>query len=312
MFKEIYAEEPAMRTQPRPEDDCGSRGVIERIKVDTLRIAELDVYARLSEVQLKRCYEPQPGLFIAESMKVIRRAFDAGYEAVSFLAEERQYEPLCDMIAEVMCQDDGGIDGAGGPVYTASFETMKELTGCHLTGGVLAAMRRRELPDAEDIIGAAQRIAVLEHVVNPTNLGAIVRSAAALGMDAVLFTPDCCDPLYRRAVRVSMGTVFQIPWTICGHDPEDWYQNGIRRLREKGFHTAAMALRDDTRPVGDPVLTGADRLAVILGTEGEGLAESTIRQCDDTVMIPMMHGVDSLNVSAAAAVAFWELGRKRQ
>ncbi len=261
---------------------------------------ELDVYARLSEAQLLHCFEPQQGLFIAESPKVIVRALDAGYEPVSCLAEEKELTgeavPILARCGEV-------------PVFTAGAEVLKKLTGFPMTRGMLCAMRRRELPSVEEVCAGARRIAVLENVVNPTNIGAVFRSAAALHMDAVLLTGGCSDPLYRRASRVSMGTVFQIPWTYFSKK-ESWPQDGMKRLRALGFRTAAMALREDSVSIEDQALLAEERLAVILGTEGDGLADATIADCDYTVRIPMSHGVDSLNVAAASAVAFWQLGKR--
>ena len=255
------------------------------IEISDLGAPELEVYARLTEGQLKNRAEPEKGLFIAESPKVIDRALDAGYEPVSLLMERKHVEGQArDIVARC-----GGI-----PVYTADLEVLKELTGFPLTRGVLCAMRRRPLRTAEEVCAGARRITVLEEVVNPTNVGAIFRSAAALGMDAVLLTPACCDPLYRRAVRVSMGTVFQIPWAFIGGAVGEWPHPGMDRLHALGFKTVAMALEE--------------KLALILGTEGEGLAARTIADCDYTARIPMSHGVDSLNVAAASAVAFWQLG----
>ncbi|MBO6039839.1 MAG: RNA methyltransferase [Oscillospiraceae bacterium] len=263
---------------------------------------ELDVYARLTEGQLKNRADLSRGLFIAESPNVILRALDGGYEPVSLLMERRHIEGQA---REVVARC-GDI-----PLYTAPLPVLTELTGFPLTRGVLCAMRRRPLPSLEEVLSGAGRIAVLEDVMNPTNVGAIFRSAAALGMDAVLLTPSCSDPLYRRAVRVSMGTVFQIPWTHIGEELTDWPHPGLERLRELGFKTAAMALRDDSVPIDDPGLMAEEKLAVVLGTEGEGLADGTIADCDYTVRIPMSHGVDSLNVAAASAVAFWQLSRRR-
>lgn len=270
------------------------------IKIKEFDAPELDVYARLPEVQLLRYYEPQPGLFIAESPKVIERALDAGYEPVSLLMEERYIEtegakviPKC-----------GDI-----PVYTAEFDVLTKLTGFKLTRGMLGVMRRKRLPDIRQTITEKRRIAILENVVNPTNVGAIFRSAAALGMEAVLLTAGCSDPLYRRASRVSMGTVFQVPWTMMDAKSCIWPQDAMAILKKEGFKTAAMALKEDTVSIDAPELLKEDKLAVILGTEGDGLADSTIADCDYTVKIPMMHGVDSLNVAAASAVAFWELGK---
>lgn len=252
----------------------------------------LDVYARLSENQLVNREAPENGLFIAESPKVIERALNAGYVPVSLLMETRHVETQArDILAR--CPDV--------PVYTAELDVLKQLTGFPLTRGMLCAMRRRALPTVEDVCRNARRVAVLEDVMNPTNVGAIFRSAAALGVDAVLLTRAASDPLYRRAIRVSMGTVFQVPWTVLpdGAWPE--------RLHALGFTTAAMALCDDSLPLYDPRLREAKRLAIVLGTEGDGLARETIAACDCTVRIPMTHGVDSLNVAAASAVAFYQL-----
>lgn len=261
------------------------------IEVTDLAAPELDVYARLTEAQLRNRLEPDKGVFIAESPKVIATALDAGYEPLSLLMERRHIEgdaqPILARCGEI-------------PVYTAERETLARLTGFELTRGVLCAMRRPRLPSVEEVCARARRVAVLEGIVDHTNVGAIFRSAAALGIDAVLVTPTCCDPFYRRAVRVSMGTVFQVPWTYL---PEGWPQT----LRALGFTTAAMALCDASLPIYAPQLKRADRLAVVLGTEGDGLAESTIAACDCTVRIPMTHGVDSLNVAAASAVAFYQL-----
>ena len=259
---------------------------------------ELDVYARASEVQLLRYYEPEPGIFIAESPKVIERALHAGYEPISFLVEHKDLEGEAGAILERYPEV---------PVYTAEYEILVKLTGFALTRGMLCAMRRNLLPSVEEICRNASRIAVLENVVNPTNIGAIFRSAAALHMDAVLLTGGCSDPLYRRAARVSMGTVFQIPWTYFDKKAL-WPEEGMLLLKKLGFKTAAMALRDDSVGINDSALQAEERLAVILGTEGDGLASQTIADCDYTVKIPMSHGVDSLNVAAASAVAFWELG----
>ena len=270
------------------------------IKIKEFDAPELDVYARLPEVQLLRYYEPQPGLFIAESPKVIDRALDAGYEPVSLLMEERHIETEGSKVIP-KCGDI--------PVYTAEFEVLTRLTGFKLTRGMLGVMRRKRLPDIRQTIAEKRRIAILENVVNPTNVGAIFRSAAALGMEAVLLTAGCSDPLYRRASRVSMGTVFQVPWTMMDAKSCIWPQDAMAILKEEGFKTAAMALKEDTVSIDAPELFKEDKLAVILGTEGDGLADSTIADCDYTVKIPMMHGVDSLNVAAASAVAFWELGK---
>ena len=271
------------------------------IEITDFAAPELDVYARLTENQLVNRADPENGLFIAESPNVIHRALDGGYVPVSLLMERKHIEGQA---REVVARC-GDI-----PLFTAPLPVLTELTGFPLTRGVLCAMRRRPLPSAEEICRDSRRIAVLENIMNPTNLGAIFRSAAALGMDAVLLTPACCDPLYRRSVRVSMGTVFQVPWTYLGEHVEDWPERGMERLRALGFRTAAMALRDDSVSVDDPALMGEEKLAVVLGTEGEGLSNRTIADCDYTVRIPMSHGVDSLNVAAASAVAFWQLGRR--
>lgn len=259
----------------------------------------LDIYARLTENQLRSGHGLKQSLFIAESPNVIDRALDAGYEPVSLLMERKH----------ITGQAAGIVARCGDiPLFTAPLDVLKDLTGFPLTRGVLCAMRRRPLLRMEDICRTARRIAVLENVMNPTNLGAIFRSAAALGMDAVLLTPACTDPLYRRCVRVSMGTVFQVPWAYTSADPESWPHPDLDRLTDMGFATAAMALRDDSFSVDDPRLAAAERLAVVLGTEGDGLSAETIARCDYTVRIPMSHGVDSLNVAAASAVAFWVLG----
>lgn len=258
---------------------------------------ELDVYARLTEAQLLNRFEPKKGMFIAESPKVISRALDAGCVPVSFLVERNHINEEAREVIE-RCGDI--------PVYTADLDVLTQLTGFQLTRGMLCAMRRPQLPDVQTVLKGAKRIAVLENIMNPTNVGAIFRSAAALGIDAILLTPACSNPLYRRSARVSMGTVFQIPWTYLSQ----WPQPDLSALRELGFKTAAMALKDDSVSVCDPELQAQDRLAIILGTEGDGLAESTISDCDYTVKIPMFHGVDSLNVAAASAVAFWELRKK--
>ena len=271
------------------------------IEITDFSAPELDVYARLTEGQLKNRAEPEKGLFIAESPKVIDRALDAGFEPVSLLMERKHVDGQAKGIVE-RCGDI--------PVYTSDLDVLTQLTGFQLTRGVLCAMRRRPVPTAREVCESAHRIAVLENIMNPTNLGAIFRSAAALNMDAVLLTPACCDPLYRRSVRVSMGTVFQIPWAMIGQEVGDWPERGVAELRAMGFKTAAMALRDDSCSVDDPLLLSQDKLAVVLGTEGDGLADRTIADCDFTVRIPMSHGVDSLNVAAASAVAFWQLGRQ--
>ena len=268
------------------------------VEVTDLTRPELDVFTRLTEAQLRNRLEPEKGIFIAESPKVIARALDAGCVPVSLLMERRHIDgDAADIIARC-----GGV-----PVFTAEREVLAKLTGFALTRGVLCAMRRPKLPSVEGLCADAHRVAVLEGIVDPTNVGAIFRSAAALHMDAVLVTPTCCDPLYRRAARVSMGTIFQVPWTRIGDKASDWPHPGLERLNALGFQTAAMALSDRAIGIEDPVLKEADKLAIVLGTEGDGLAEETIARCDHTVCIPMSHGVDSLNVAAASAVAFWEL-----
>lgn len=276
------------------------------IEITDFNAPELDIYARLKENQLQHYFEPAPGLFIAESPNVIERALNSGCKPHSILVESSQI----DKEAAKIISRCGDI-----PVYTAPFEVLTKLTGFQLTRGLLCAMYRPALPSVKELCTNARRIAVLENVMNPTNIGAIFRSAAALGMDAVLLTSGCSDPLYRRASRVSMGTVFQIPWTYfpaektkkeASAQTETSY-NYVNILRELGFTTAAMALKENSTSVDNPIFKTCDKLAVILGTEGEGLCDETIDSCDYTVMIPMAHGVDSLNVAAASAVAFWEL-----
>lgn len=268
------------------------------IEITDFASPELDVFARLTEAQLRNRLEPEKGIFIAESPKVIGRALDAGYEPLSLLMERRHIDGQGrEIIAR--CGDV--------PVYTGDSGLLAGLTGYQLTRGVLCAMRRPGLPSVEELCANARRVAVLEGIVDHTNVGAIFRSAAALNMDAVLVTPTCCDPLYRRAVRVSMGTVFQVPWTRIGNEPSEWPQPGVERLRKLGFKTAAMALSDTAVSIDDLRLMAEERLAIVLGTEGDGLASRTIADCDYTVRIPMSHDVDSLNVAAASAVAFWQL-----
>ena len=263
------------------------------IEITDFSAPELDVYARLTENQLINRHEPEKGLFIAESPKVIERALDAGYEPVSFLVEKKHIDGQAkDILAR--CERV--------PVYTAEFDILTQLTGFQLTRGMLCAMRRKPLPTVEHICHTVRRVAVLENVMNPTNIGAIFRSAAALNVDAVLLTSACSNPLYRRAIRVSMGTVFQIPWTFLSSDTDY-----CAELKALGFKTAAMALTDNSVSIKDPTVCAEEKLAIILGTEGDGLATATIADCDYTVKIPMSHNVDSLNVAAASAVAFWQL-----
>jgi len=271
------------------------------IRITDINAPELDVFARLTEAQLRCRKEADKGIFIAESPKVIERALDGGYQPVSLLMEEKHIDGQASSLIQ-RCE--------GIPLYTADRQTLSSLTGYELTRGVLCAMRRPPLPSVEEICRDAHRVAVLEGIVDSTNVGAIFRSAAALNIDAVLVTPTCGDPLYRRAVRVSMGTVFQVPWTRIGNIPSDWPGHGITQLHDLGFKTAAMALSDQSVSIDDPRLTREEKLAIVLGTEGDGLSPTTIAQCDYTVKIPMAHQVDSLNVAAASAVAFWEL-RKR-
>ena len=269
------------------------------IKITDFNATELDVYARLTEAQLLNRQEPENAMFIAESPKVIERALDAGCVPVSVLSEEKHISGHKDLIERC-----GDI-----PVYTAEFDVLTQLTGFGLTRGMLCAMKRPVQPKADDILSSSRRVVVLENVMNPTNIGAIFRSAAALNMDAVLLTIGCSNPLYRRAIRVSVGTVFQIPWAFIGDEVSDWPEAGMSCLRSHGFKTVAMALRDNTLSVNDEKLLSCEKLAVILGTEGDGLIDKTIADCDFTVKIPMSHGVDSLNVAAASAVVFWELGK---
>ncbi len=270
------------------------------IEITDLNHPALDPYARLTENQLRSRKHPEQGIFIAESKTVVTLALDAGYTPVSLLMEKSQLYGQAAQLAN-RC---GNL-----PIYTAESALLEQLTGFALSRGVLAVMRRPVLPSVEEVCRSARRIAVLENIMDASNVGAIIRSAAALGMDAFLVTPRCSDPLLRRAARVSMGTVFQIPWTYIGSDAEDWPAKGMDKLHEMGFVTASMALSHDTVTISDPRLKEAGRLAVLLGTEGTGLTEETIRLSDYTVKIPMFHGVDSLNVAAASAVAFWEICR---
>ena len=264
------------------------------IEITDFLAPELDVYARLSEVQLLNREFPEKGMFIAESPKVIERALDAGYEPVSCLMEKRHIEgegkQILARIKDV-------------PIFCAEFDVLTQLTGFKLTRGMLCAMKRKPLLNVKEICKNKSRIVILDKVMNPTNVGAIIRSAAALGMDAVILTAGCSDPLYRRAARVSMGTVFQIDWTFLKDDCLD-------EIKDLGFKTVAMALKDNSLSINDPLLMNENKLAIIMGTEGDGLSDKTISDCDFTVKIPMYHGVDSLNVAAASAVAFYQLGNK--
>ena len=271
------------------------------VEITDFNVPELDVYARLTEAQLYHYNEPKSGIFIAESPKVINRALDCGCKPLSLLMERKHIEgQASDVIAR--CADV--------PVYTAEPEILTQLTGFELTRGVLCAMLRPVRPTVEQVCEGAHRIAVLENIMNPTNVGAIFRSAAALGVDAILLTPACSDPLYRRSARVSMGTVFQIPWTYIGKKTNEWPQKGMEILKGLGYKTAAMALSDDSVSIDDPALMSEKKLAIVLGSEGDGLCGKTIADCDYTVKIPMSHEVDSLNVAAASAVAFWQLRYK--
>ena len=268
------------------------------IEITDFSDPRLDVYARLTEAQLLNRFEPAKGMFIAESPKVIDRALNAGCRPVSLLMERKDIDGSAKEI----------IDRCGDiPLFTADRDVLCQLTGYQLTRGVLCAMLRPPLPAVSDVLRNARRVVILENVQNPTNVGAIFRSAAALGMDALLLTHGCSNPLYRRSARVSMGTVFQLPWTFIGEETADWPGKGMEILRAEGFKTAAMALSDDSVSIGDPRLAAEEKLAIILGSEGDGLTDTTIADCDYTVKIPMYHGVDSLNVAAASAVAFWEL-----
>ena len=274
-------------------------------EIEDFHAPELDIYARLTEALLRSSHGIENSLFIAESPHVIERALDAGCVPESMLMLPKMLDGR-DRGQEILrrCGDV--------PVYVAEEDCLKQLTGFPLTRGVLCAMRRPPLPSAEELLKRAERICVLEDVMNPTNLGAIFRSAAAMGMDAILLTPASTDPLYRRCIRVSMGTVFQIPWAWLGEELNDWPERGMALLRQYGFRTAAMALREESISIDDEALMSEKKLAVILGTEGDGLANQTIADCDYTVRIPMAHGVDSLNVAAAGAVAFWQLGKRRK
>ena len=275
------------------------------IEIKDFNAPELDIYARCTEARLLNKDHPEEGMFIAESPKVIGRALDAGYEPLSVLVEKKQMEEN-----EETSQIMNRFDDTKVSIFTADFEVLTKLTGFKLTRGMLCAMRRKPLRKFQDLCDGINRIAILENVQNPTNVGAIFRSAAALNMEGVLLSPGCSDPLYRRAARVSMGTVFQIPWTYFDKKAS-WPEDGMKAIQNLGFKTVAMALREDSYSIDDPKLLAEEKLAVILGTEGDGLASQTIADCDYTVMIPMSHGVDSLNVAAASAVAFWELGRRR-
>jgi len=309
--------------------------MINIIQIKDLDAPELQIYYNLNEAQLFHYFEPKPGIFIAESPKVIKRALDAGCVPMSFLMEKKHVKTQakeilarCEKLQSQDIKQTDKMEAENGnssmaaehdipvctaeceiPVYIAEIEVLAKITGYQLTRGMLCAMYRPTLPSVEQICKNARRVAILENVVNPTNVGAIFRSAAALGMDAVLLTPACADPLYRRASRVSMGTVFQIPWTYFDKNA-CWPDGAMDVLHKLGYKTAAMALRDDSVSIDDEKMMAEEKLAIVLGTEGDGLADHTIADCDYTVKIPMTHGVDSLNVAAASAVAFWQLGMK--
>lgn len=272
----------------------------EILRIASLEDPRLDAYTKLTERELRCVLEPEKGIFIAESLKVIERALRAGMQPVSFLLGERWLEPLAPMLEALDTPDPV-------PVFVGEMGLLEQLTGFSVTRGALCACRRPQLPTAQELLRNARRVCVLEGIVDHTNVGAIFRSAAALNVDALLVSPTCCDPLYRRAVRVSMGTVFQVPWTRIGFDARAWPGDGLDVLHEAGFTCAAMALTDDSVSLDDPLLSRTDRLALFMGTEGAGLSPRTIEGCDIAVRIPMANGVDSLNVAAASAVAFWQL-----
>lgn len=303
------------------------------IQIETLEDERLDAYVRLTEVQLRNRLEPEKGIFIAESEKVIVRALDAGYRPLSLLIPEHRLQRSAALIERIeadFCS--GGTSTLGSeskgdgirsegdtdvsqediPIFVAPSEEIEKLTGFELTRGVLCAMKRKPLPGLGELLGNARRVAVLEDITNHTNVGAVFRNAAALGFDAVIITPGCCDPLYRRAIRVSMGTVFQIPWTRFEGTVDDWYDSGVDQLKQLGFTTAALALHDESVELDDARLQAPKKLAVLLGTEGDGLSQKTIEASDFVAKIPMREGVDSLNVAAASAVAFWELRSRSQ
>lgn len=285
----------------KPSQDDYQFELNDIIYIDSLNEEISRIYNSLNENQLKRIYEPDLGLFIAESPKVIERALDAGYEPLSMVAEERllngEIRPILARMPQI-------------PIYMSNEEILSKITGYKLTRGVLCAMRRKRLPAVQEICRNARRIVVLENVENPTNVGAIIRSAAALKIDAVILSGGCSDPLYRRAIRVSMGNVFLVPWTFYGEKEQDWHESGLESINHMGYKTVAMALSDNAIPIDAPELDAVDRLAIIMGTEGEGLCKETIDKCDYVAKIPMSMGVDSLNVAAASAVAFWQLAAK--
>ena len=273
----------------------------EIIKIEDFSDPRLDIFVRLTGAQLRSKLEPEKGVFIAESPTVIEVALDSGCEPVALLTDEKLINGSVEKIIE-RCE--------GVPIYSATKDVLEKLTGFALTRGALCAMRRPKMPSLSELLSGARTVAVLENIADSTNIGAVFRSAAALGVDAVLVTPDCCDPLCRRAVRVSMGTIFRVPWCVIGESQEDWRKNGVRLLQSHGFKTAAMALNENSVNIDDPALMKEEKIAVILGTEGTGLAKSTIENSDYTVMIPMQNEVDSLNVAAAGVIAFWQLTRR--
>lgn len=273
-------------------------------RITDIADGRLDMYARLTDVQLRSHLESEHGIFVAESAKVVARALDAGYEPVSLVVPDHRLVREEGLVAR--------FEEAGYPVFCVPREELAKLAGFEVTRGVLAAMRRKRLPEVRELLESARRVAVLEDVTNHANVGSVFRNAAALGLDAVLVSPECCDPLYRRAVRVSMGTVFQVPWARLEGEDGRWLDDAMRHLREAGFATCALALRDDAVALDDPALERHSKLAMFFGTEGGGLADATIEACDHVVVIPMRHGVDSLNVAATSAVAFWELARERR
>lgn len=285
-----------------------NKGNVNIIEIENIEAPELDVYVRLTGAQLRNKLEPERGIFIAESPTVIEVALNSGYTPVSLLTDKRLINGAVEGIIE-QCAKKHGTEEHPFPVYTADRDTLAAIVGFELTRGALCAMRREREPSVDEILSGANRIAVLEAVADSTNIGALIRSAAALNIDAVLITPTCCDPLCRRAIRVSMGTVFQIPWARIGKTEREWQTEGIALLRERGFLTCAMALSDNSVGIDDEIIEKSEKIAIILGTEGTGLARETIAAADRTVRIPMSHGVDSLNVAAAGAIAFWQIGR---
>ncbi|WP_022748683.1 TrmH family RNA methyltransferase [Lachnobacterium bovis] len=280
------------------------------IHISDLSDERIKKYIKYNENQLTHIYEPDLGVFIAESAKVIKRALDAGYQPESFLIEEGYLDESSDSVAVREVSEIIELSPEV-PIFTASKEVLSNIRGFAVTRGVLSVLRRKENTKVEDIIASQRRIVILESVVNPTNIGSIFRSAAALGMESIVLTRDCCDPLYRRSARVSMGTVFQIPWTYYDEKNKN-YEHYIDQLHDLGYKVVAMALNDQSKDITDPIFEKQDKLAIIMGSEGNGLSEATIKKCDFVIKIPMYHDVDSLNVAAASAVAFWELRVKNK